>query len=75
MTGSDIAVAVGILVVFLGGIVLGVIVMVSAAIRREERMFSLTGRAPDAMTSGARLLTGACCRDVRQWPSEEDGTS
>jgi hypothetical protein len=35
------------LAIFLGGIVLGVVLIVSAAIRREDRRFSLSGAAPD----------------------------
>jgi len=46
------------LAVFLSGVLLGVVGMVSLAVRREERRCSLFGAAPDAMARGARMLTG-----------------
>ena len=46
-----------ILVVFLGGVMLGVVAMVGVAVRREDRRFSLSGAAPGAAESGARWLT------------------
>ena len=50
--------------VFLAGVVAGIVVMVSIGIRREERDFlrtglvSMTRRAPDRFSGGARSLTG-----------------
>lgn len=64
MGGSGIVVAIVILVVFLGGGIIGLIAMVAVAVRREERLFSLSGDAPDAVTKGARRLTAAGCRGV-----------
>jgi hypothetical protein len=58
MSGSAVAVTYLILAVFLGGITLGVIGMVAVAVRREDRLFSLSGAAPSAVTRGARRLTG-----------------
>ncbi len=55
----------GILAVFLGGVVLGILVVVSAAIKREDRRLSLTRAAPDAAARGARLLTGAGNRNIQ----------
>ena len=52
------------IVVFAAGIIVGVIVIVSLGIRREERDFlrtgliSMTRRAPDRVSGGARSLTG-----------------
>jgi hypothetical protein len=52
------------IVVFAAGIIVGVIVIVSLGIRREERDFlrtglvSMTRRAPDRFSGGARSLTG-----------------
>ena len=52
------------IVVFTAGIIVGVIVIVSLGIRREERDFlktgliSMTRRAPDRVSGGARSLTG-----------------
>lgn len=64
MAGSGIVVAIVILVVFLGGGVIGLIAMVAVAVRREERLFSLSGDAPDAVTKGTRRLTAAGSRGV-----------
>jgi len=50
--------------IFAIGVVAGVIIIVSLGIRREERDFlrtgliSMTRRAPDRVSSGARSLTG-----------------
>jgi hypothetical protein len=52
------------IVVFTAGIVVGVIVIVSLGIKREERDFlrtglvSMTRRPPDRFSGGARSLTG-----------------
>jgi hypothetical protein len=58
MSGSNAGLVIVTLAVFLGGVMLGVVGMVSLAVRREERRNSLFGAAPDAMARGARLLTG-----------------
>jgi hypothetical protein len=57
MSGSAASVAYLILAVFLGGIALGVVAMVAVAVRKEDRLFSLSGAAPSAATRGARWLT------------------
>lgn len=58
MSGSSAAtVAYLILVVFLGGVTLGVVAMVAVAVRREDRRYSLSGAAPGAAARGARFLT------------------
>lgn len=62
MGSTDALIAIGILVVFLGGIMAGVILIVSAAYRREDRHYSLDGRAPSAACRGARRLTGTWVR-------------
>lgn len=51
-----------VLVIFAAGAAAGVILLVTVGIHREERDFSLTRRAPDQMTQGARLLTGLYVR-------------
>jgi hypothetical protein len=48
--------------VFAAGIFAGVIAVVSVAIRREERKFTLTSQAPDNVTSAGRLLNGVYVR-------------
>jgi hypothetical protein len=55
----EAAVAILLLIAFLGGIVMGVVVVVSLASRREDRRYSLTGDAPDPLCQVTRLLTGA----------------
>ena len=58
MGGSSAAtVAYLILAVFLGGVTLGIIAMVAVAVRREDRLYSLSGAAPGAAARGARWLT------------------
>jgi hypothetical protein len=54
---SAAAVAYLILAVFLGGVTLGIIAMVAVAVRREDRLYSLSGAAPGAAARGARFLT------------------
>lgn len=67
MSGIEATEAIEILAIFLGGIVLGVILFVAAAIRREERRYSLSGAAPDALTQGARILVRLGSRGERIW--------
>ena len=56
MGGSAAAVAYLILATFLGGVTLGVVAMVAIAIKREDRLYSLSGAAPGAAARGARFL-------------------
>ena len=67
MSGIEAAEAIGILAIFLGGIVLGVVLIVSAAIRREDRQFSLSGAAPDFLAQGARIVMRVGSRGERIW--------
>jgi len=48
--------------IFLAGITVGAILLVSWGIRREERDFSLTRRAPGRISQGARQMTGLWVR-------------
>lgn len=66
--GSAAAEVIVLLAVFLGGVVLGLLVIVSVSIKREERRFTLTHQPPDAAARGTRLLTGVGRRD----PSPRD---
>jgi hypothetical protein len=50
------------LVIFFSGAVVGGILLVSWGIRREERDFSLTRRAPGLASQGARQVTGLWVR-------------
>ena len=47
---------------FLGGVMVGIIVIVSAASRREDTHYSLDREAPDAACRGARRLNQAWIR-------------
>jgi hypothetical protein len=67
MSGMEATDAIEILAIFLGGIVLGVVLIVSAAIKREERRFSLGAAAPDFLTQGARILIRVGSRGERIW--------
>lgn len=68
MSGLEAAVAIFLLIAFIGGVVIGVVVIVSIASRREDRLFSLTGQAPDAVCRGARRFTGVWTRG--DWPTD-----
>ena len=57
MSGSTASMAYLILATSLGGVTLGVVAMVAIAVRREDRLFSLSGAAPGAVARGARWLT------------------
>ncbi len=58
MSGSAASVAYMIMAVFFGGVALGVVAMVAVAVRKEDRLYSLSGAAPGAAARGARRLTG-----------------
>jgi hypothetical protein len=58
MSGSAASVAYLILAVFLGGVAIGVVAMVAIAVRKEDRLYSLSGAAPGSAARGARRLTG-----------------
>jgi hypothetical protein len=57
MSSSAASVAYLILATFLGGVTLGVVAMVAIAVKREDRLYSLSGVAPGAAARGARFLT------------------
>jgi len=67
MRGIEATDAIAILAIFLGGMVLGVVLIVSAAIKREDRQLSLSGAAPDVLTQGARILIWVGSRGERIW--------
>lgn len=46
------------------GLVIGIIAIVALAVRREDRLYSLTRQAPGAAARGVRRLTGVGLRDV-----------
>jgi hypothetical protein len=65
-------------VIFLFGVLFGVLVIVSRSFNREDRRRSLKGTPPDAACSGTRRLVGVSRRDYQQGesyprPDEEPG--
>src|SRR5579875_3334955 len=72
-SGVVLIVAAGIFSFFVAGAVLGVIIAVAVAVRREDRRLSLTGRAPDRLASGARRLNGVGTRDITEEPWRRSG--
>jgi hypothetical protein len=62
MNGGATAEVIAILAMFLIGVTFGVLAVVCAAIKREDRKFSLKGAAPDAAARGTRVLTGVGSR-------------
>ncbi len=63
---AAIAIIIGI---FVAGVAAGIVVIVSLGIRREERDLTLTGRAPDRKSQGARSLTGLYVRQRSDSPA------
>ena len=61
MAGAVVVMAI---LAFLVGILVGVLLAVAFAVRREDRYYSLTGRAPDSITRSARRLVGVGRRDL-----------
>ena len=46
------------------GLVIGITAIVALAVRREDRLYSLTRQAPGVAARGVRRLTGVGLRDV-----------
>jgi hypothetical protein len=72
-----IAIAIGALIVFVAGIAAGIMFVVTAGVRREERDlarrreeadFSLALQAPDRVTQGARRVAGLHVLDMAGGP-------
>jgi len=59
-----VAVAIGTALVFATGVILGFLVTISRASRREDRLGTLTRQPPDATARGARRLFGLGLRDI-----------
>ena len=66
-----VAVAIGMALAFAVGAVLGVIVMVSMASNREDRLGTLTRQPPDVLARGARRLIGLGLRDITPRDTED----
>ena len=65
MSSMEVAAGLGILGVFILGIVIGIVLIVSFASRREDRLYSLWSGAPDPACQGARRLLGVWVRGAR----------
>ena len=65
MSSIEVAAGIGILGVFVLGIVIGIVLVVSFASRREDRLYSLWEKAPDPACRGARRLLGVWVRGTR----------
>jgi hypothetical protein len=66
-----VAVATGMALMFGAGVMAGVIAAVAMAIRREDRLQSLTRQPPSAAARGARRLNGVGLRDITPRDAEE----
>ena len=64
MDRTMIAVAIGMALVFAAGVILGFLVMISMASRREDKLGTLTRQPPDAAARGARRMYGVGLRDI-----------
>ncbi len=65
MSGIEVGTAMVILFTFAIGTVIGVVLIVSIASRREDRLLSLWGAAPDTACRGVRRLMGIWVRGDR----------
>jgi hypothetical protein len=65
MSVLEVAAGMGILGIFILGIAIGIVLIVSFASRREDRLYSLWGKAPDPACQGARRLLGVWVRGAR----------
>jgi len=66
-----VAVAIGMALVFAFGVLLGFLVTISIASKREDRLGSLTRQAPDAAARGARRCYGLGLRDITPRDTED----
>ena len=65
MSGVEVVAAMVILFAFAIGIVIGVVLIASIASRREDRLYSLWGEAPDTACLSVRRLVGTYVRGSR----------
>jgi len=66
-----VAVAIGMGLVFGTGMMVGIVAMIAMAVRREDRRYTLTGRAPDAAARGVRRLTAVEKEEDKQGVGED----
>jgi hypothetical protein len=60
---------------FAAGTITGIISVVTIAIRREEKNFTLTSAAPDHVTQAGRWLNGVGVRAPRRAAADRETTS
>ncbi len=58
MAGGFVLAAIVVFAAFTAGAVIGMIIAVAVAVRREDKRLSLRGIAPDWLSGGARLVNG-----------------
>lgn len=66
-----VAAAIGMGLVFATGVMVGVVLMVAAAIRREDKRGTLTQAPPDAAARAVRRLSGVGVRTVSPRDAED----
>jgi len=59
-----VAEAIGMGLAYATGVLLGVIAVIAMAVRREDKLHTLTRQPPDAAARGVRRLTGLGLRDI-----------
>ena len=60
--------------VFVSGVVAGIMGVVAVAVRREERVHSMTGKASDPVTRAGRWLIGLWTRGYAPAAMDEEKT-
>ena len=68
MNGAQAALAIATLTIFLTGVMLGVVAVVSVVSMREDRRGTFPGAAPDAAARGVRRLIAAGSRGTSAQP-------
>jgi hypothetical protein len=59
-----VAVAIGAGLVFGTGVLIGILAMIAMAVRKEDKLHTLTSEPPNAMARGVRRLAGVGLRDI-----------
>jgi hypothetical protein len=78
MNGGVAVAGIALFIIFLFGVLFGVLVIVSRSFNREDRRKSLRGTPPDAACGGTRWLVGISRRDYQdsqhsRYPGGEPG--
>jgi hypothetical protein len=59
-----VAMAIGAGLVFGIGVLIGIMTMIAMAVRKEDRLHTLTSAPPSAMARGVRRMAGVGLRDI-----------